>query len=156
MKITISVDGGNPQTFDYVPAVGGSASLPSADPSDVRLVDWQQVHANEGAMYVQYESENLPAGTVIALPIDVSGDVQKTAKLDFGQSGTLGGSFKDCVISDTPGKFDGIVVGQNLNSGGGDIGLNYPAFGKNLTPGRWYINVRVNQPGGVVVTFGSR
>lgn len=101
--------------------------------------------------YKQYDSGNLPAGSTFAVAVDVADTDSGVAVYQFGQSGTLGGSFKDVVISDAPGKFDGIVIGKNLNSASLIVGHNYPTAGANMTPGRWYINVRLRDAGGAIV-----
>lgn len=125
---------------------GKPAASPVAPSADTPVIDtWPGFGVN------QKDSGNLPAGATFAIAVNVDADNSFIGTIDCSQSGTMGGSFKDCVISDAPGKFDGIAVIRNLNSGRAEVGFNYPTFGKNLTPGRWYINVRLHDAGGAIV-----
>lgn len=130
--------------------VAQAAGQPVARP-DAPSADTPVVAAWTAMGYEQYESPHLPAGGSFAISVAVAETDSGVDVFQFSQAGTLGGAFKDVVISDAPGKFDGIVVGKNLNSAALPVGVNYPAYGINLTPGTWYLNVRLHNPGAVIV-----
>lgn len=154
MKIAISVEGGPVQEFEY----GGVAAAPApvATGSRVLSANLQVVDTWPGAGFSIKHSEEYKAGEGFAIAIDVSDIESFTAAIEVGQDGPRGGSFKDVVISDAPGKMEGIVLGENQNTVSMAVGFNNPMAGINLTPGRHYLNVLFRNLGAAVVTKNTQ
>ena len=159
MKITVSVDGGPAHTFDYETG----ASVPE---TQARIDLQPEPVGSHGVVVATWpaegyqqltQSENYLAGDDFSIALDVSGDTSKTAMLDVSQAGSLGGGRKDVFVSPNPGDFTtGALIIAAQNSARTMLGLNYPQAGVNLTPGRWYINVRLLDPCAALVILSAQ
>ena len=143
MKITLSVDGGAPQTFDYAT---GAASRPDAPTGSL---DGGPMLRNGQPNF----TPNMAAGAVYTFSLEVSPDDVGSAGIDVGQGSALGGSRKTVTLEK-----DGVVISigppeQNTLVGsvtfGNPTGINY------LTPGTWVVKVLFSDPGAAVVTISA-